>query len=410
MNETSSAQVLRSSQAVRGLGVLSALTIVFAFMWAIVPQAIAAPITITTSMVQTISDQTYTGSAIEPGLTIKNGGYTLVENKDYKVEYADNTKVGQATVTIIGVGDDYTGTITQPFSIVEKDINTATFDAIEKQSYTGEEIEPVVVVKDGTMTLVKDTDYTVEYMDNINAGTSATVKITGKGNYTGSKTTTFVISPADLSNAVVTGVDKKYTGSAVTTTVTVTIDGVELKENVDYVVANYYNNVKVGEATVAIAAVGSNCTGTAIGTFFITEPVAMFRLYNPNSGEHFYTKSADERDWLVELGWNDEGTGWYSPSHSATPVYRLYNPVAGDHHYTTSVKERDEVVAAGWNDEGIGWYSDDDKTVNVLREYNPNAWTGAHNYTTSEEEHNSLVTLGWSDEGIGWYALTEPAE
>ena len=89
----------------------------------------------------------------------------------------------------------------------------------------------------------------------------------------------------------------------------------------------------------------------------IVEAVCMLRLYNPNSGEHFYTSDEEESRFLIELGWYDEGTGWLAPLHSDTPVYRLYNPNAGDHHYTTSKEERDHLVSVGWNDEGIGWYS-----------------------------------------------------
>ena len=40
--------------------------------------------------------------------------------------------------------------------------------------------------------------------------------------------------------------------------------------------------------------------------------VAMQRLYNPNSGEHFYTASEGEKDNLVNAGWNYEGIGWYA--------------------------------------------------------------------------------------------------
>ncbi len=93
------------------------------------------------------------------------------------------------------------------------------------------------------------------------------------------------------------------------------------------------------------------------------QSVSMFRLYNPNSGEHFYTKSPVERRMLVTIGWQAEGIGWYAPSTSNTPVYRLYNPNTGDHHYTRSAEERELCVGNGWNYEGIGWYSDDNKSV-----------------------------------------------
>ena len=133
--------------------------------------------------------------------------------------------------------------------------------------------------------------------------------------------------------------------------------------------------------------------------------VDMYRLYNPNSGEHFYTASAGEKDFLVSVGWSYEGVGWKAPEKSNTPVYRVYNPNAGDHHYTTNKAEKDFLVSVGWNDEGIGWYSDDAKSVALYRQYNPNAVSGAHNFTSSKGENDWLVSLGWSEEGIGWYGV-----
>lgn len=131
---------------------------------------------------------------------------------------------------------------------------------------------------------------------------------------------------------------------------------------------------------------------------------AMYRLYNPNSGEHFYTASADERDGLAKLGWRKEGTAWNNPE-TGIAVYRLYNPNTGDHHYTVHAGERDYLVKAGWNDEGIGWYAAE-QGIPVYRLYNPNAkGAGSHHYTTSSNERDALVKAGWNDEGIGWHAL-----
>ncbi len=136
-----------------------------------------------------------------------------------------------------------------------------------------------------------------------------------------------------------------------------------------------------------------------------TSAVAMHRLYNPNSGEHFYTASDQERDELVAVGWNSEGEGWYAPEKSNTPVYRMYNPVAGEHHYTMDASERDGLVQAGWNYESIGWYSDDFETVALYRDYNPNQFANNHNYTVNESEHSWLVSLGWKSEGLAWYGV-----
>ena len=133
--------------------------------------------------------------------------------------------------------------------------------------------------------------------------------------------------------------------------------------------------------------------------------VTMYRLYNPNSGEHFYTSSEGERNSLINVGWNYEGIGWTAPSFSDTPVYRLYNRYAGEHHYTTSLDERNALINIGWLDEGIGWYSDDARGVPLYRQYNPNEYANNHNYTTSLTENNYLVSLGWQAENIGWYGV-----
>ncbi|WP_156501507.1 hypothetical protein [Denitrobacterium detoxificans] len=211
------------------------------------------------------------------------------------------------------------------------------------------------------------------------------------------------IAKANISTASVTASNMAYTGAPLEPAATVKMGSDTLTYNTDYTVA-YSNNKEVGTATITVTGKG-NYTGTATGTFKIVESVPMFRLYNPNSGEHFYTQSTNERDNLKKLGWQYEGIGWYAPSSSNTPVYRLYNPNGGDHHYTVSVNERDMLKKAGWKYEGIGWYSDDAMGVKVLREYNPNATSGSHNFTTSESEHKHLVSLGWRDEGTAWYAV-----
>ncbi|GAB2024502.1 hypothetical protein OfM1_05730 [Lactovum odontotermitis] len=134
--------------------------------------------------------------------------------------------------------------------------------------------------------------------------------------------------------------------------------------------------------------------------------VAMNRLYNPNSGEHFYTATPNEASSLVDAGWSYEGIGWVAPD-SGSPVYRLYNKNAGDHFYTLSSYERDELKKAGWSDEGIGWYSGG--SVALKRAYNPNAKAGSHNYTTSPAEQANLIKAGWKDEAVAWYGTEEGA-
>ena len=138
------------------------------------------------------------------------------------------------------------------------------------------------------------------------------------------------------------------------------------------------------------------------------DTATMHRLYNPNSGEHFYTASDVEHEYLVSIGWNDEGTGWIAPT-GGDAVYRLYNPYAGEHHYTLDAGEADMLVSVGWNDEGIGWYSDPNQAVALYRAYNPNAYANNHHYTTDWGEFVTLLDLGWQDEGTGWYGVDPDA-
>ena len=129
----------------------------------------------------------------------------------------------------------------------------------------------------------------------------------------------------------------------------------------------------------------------------------MYRLYNPNSGEHFYTGSDEELDNLKAAGWTHEGNGFEVPVLSDTPVYRMYNPNAGDHHYTNSAEEKENLENAGWNYEGVAWYSAPIDCNPLYRLNNPNASSGAHHYTMSEEERDNLINAGWNLEGIGWF-------
>ena len=135
------------------------------------------------------------------------------------------------------------------------------------------------------------------------------------------------------------------------------------------------------------------------------DAIGLYRLYNENSGEHFYTADINEANTLISYGWLPEGIGWYAPKSSQYPVYRLYNPVAGDHHYTRDPMERSALIQMGWKDEDIAWYSAGPDGKAVYRQYNPYAETGSHNYTLDANENQELIKIGWVGEDIGWYAV-----
>ena len=134
----------------------------------------------------------------------------------------------------------------------------------------------------------------------------------------------------------------------------------------------------------------------------------VYRLYNHNTGEHFYTTSGTEKNANVSAGWTYEGVGWVAPTTSSSPVYRVYNPNAmgGDHYYTKSKYEAQSLVNKGWKWDNNGkavFYSGGSQAVYVA--YNPNAQSGAHNYTESSFEQNSLLNTGWKYGAVAWYGV-----
>lgn len=134
----------------------------------------------------------YSGEKVYPVVTIKNGTYTLKNGIDYTVSYSNNKNVGIATIKVLGKGD-YTGEITKNFRINSKLISKTNV-VLDKTAfeYDGKQKQPAVMVKDGSLLLTKDEDYTVAYSNNINVGT-ATVSISGKGNYSGEVIKNFTI-------------------------------------------------------------------------------------------------------------------------------------------------------------------------------------------------------------------------
>lgn len=184
----------------------------------------AAPITIDITILpknlndmdiicSSISDQTYTGTPLYPSLEVKHtdaasyySTYTLIPN----IEYEQNHIYDEST-------DDY------------KD----TYTPVYHSTY----------------------DYTVEYLNNASAG-QGIIRITGVGNYTGTKDIIFNIF-ADVSTLTYSGyADTLYTGEYITFPGFSAYEGSKmLTPDVDYSIA-YSDNKKYGEATITVTGMG----------------------------------------------------------------------------------------------------------------------------------------------------------
>ena len=120
---------------------------------------------------------------------------------------------------------------------------------------------------------------------------------------------------------------------------------------------------------------------------------SVYRLYNPNTGDHLYTTSYLEAMGVYMAGWNYEGIAWVSPK-DGDPVYRLLNPNDGTHAFGPEA-EKDGLLKLGWKLEGVAFYSKGNKPI--YRMYNPN--DGAHVLSADRKEHDGLTKLGWICEG-----------
>lgn len=220
-----------------------------------------------------IADQTYTGNAIQPSFTVTYNNKTLVKGTDYTVSFKNNVNIGTATVIITGKGN-FEGNKEITFKITEP--SDISVDEIADQTYTGSALKPEVVVKAGTKVLKKSVDYYVSYRDNTNVGT-ATAKITGRGNYKGSYTTTFKIVPCAISQVTIREIaDKTYSGKKIEPYIKLTYKNKSLKRGTDYTVS-YDNNIDVGTATATITGIG-NFMGTTAVSFKIVKGTSKIKV------------------------------------------------------------------------------------------------------------------------------------
>ena len=197
-----------------------------------------------------VKNATYTGKAITPNITLKFNGKKLKKDTDYTVAYRNNINAGTAKLTVYGKGD-YKGQRTISFKINKASIAKAAVSKIAGKTYAKAKIKPVPRVKFNGKSLKKGTDFTVKYKNNVNVGT-ATIIITGKGNFKGKTKTTFKIRKGDIANASFSRVgDRTFTGSGIKPAITVTYRGKNLKKGTDYKVS-YSNNRNVGIATMTI--------------------------------------------------------------------------------------------------------------------------------------------------------------
>lgn len=208
-----------------------------------------------------IANRKYTGEKVELDVSITYKKENVKD--DFTIEYKNNKEIGTATVIITAnPGTEFSGRKSATFKIEGTSIAKAVLGAdgkgkIEAYTYSGNPCKPEPDLYIGTKELENGVDYLLSYKSNVNAGT-ATVTVTGKGAYTGTKKFTFKINKYDA-GADADGLIKVNNGKPISVKyekggvmpkprVTMSINGkdVELEEKTDYTLG-YTNNKEAAD-------------------------------------------------------------------------------------------------------------------------------------------------------------------
>ena len=239
-----------------------------------------------------IPNQKYTGRAVKPNFEVQHLCKVLEKGKDYTVSYFDNVNAGTATAKVSRAGE-YTGSVSASFTIEPKPISLLEISGISAKTYTGKAQTQAIVVEDGYFTLTKGTDYDVTYANNVKAGT-ASVVITGKGNYTGTVTKTFAIKKAP-NTITAKNFTKTYSTKAQTFSLGVKVKNgtPTYKSSTKYVTVSKTGKVTVkakymGKATIKITSpANANYTATTKKITITVNPTktALVSVTSPSAGK-----------------------------------------------------------------------------------------------------------------------------
>ena len=168
----------------------------------------------------TVASGVYSGSAVKPKVTVKLGSTTLKNGTDYSVAYSNNVKAGSKAVAKITGKGSYKDSISKTFTIKKRALTNNVNITLKNTSlsYAGKAKTPGFSIylpatnNIGSISLVKNTDYTYKYENNVEPGTGKLI-VTGKGNFTGSAVRTFKINklnqPATLKQTKITSTYNK---------------------------------------------------------------------------------------------------------------------------------------------------------------------------------------------------------
>lgn len=212
--------------------------------------------TLNAPIVEDIANQTYTGSAITPTVTVKDGETTLTKDTDYTVSYSNNTNAAESTAenaptATVKFKGNYAGNdVTKTFTISPKDISAAVLGGLRSTYNPGSRPVPTVTLDGKTLVEGNDKDYTLSYDETTTPG-SLIITVTGRGNYTGSKQATVaVLGTSDTTAPVISGVTN---GGTYHEAKTITVTDTNLEKVEIYQGTTLVNTLTPAEGTTTVS-------------------------------------------------------------------------------------------------------------------------------------------------------------
>lgn len=298
-------------------------------------------------------------------------------------------KAGDSALIVTYIGDTYEGgPAGVSITVAPKKVSEDMIGVIETQEYTGNDITPQPVVTDGNTILTSGADFDFSYDENINASeNTATLTITGKGNYTGTASRTFTINPKDIKGAAITlqADSLGYTGLMQEVQITsVTLNQVPLTAN-DYDIVKGSNKRINADDSITLTIAGKgNYTGTAtttwkitkaapkLGNFDVTPELSQKQTYDGKPKE----VTAKTKNGVIDMG---DVTVYYEGISGTTYTRRETAPTnAGSYKMILSVAEGKNYTAAEI-EAGILTIDKADLTVEDVTEFFEYTKTGAQN-------------------------------
>ena len=292
--------------------------------------------------------------------------------------------------------------------------------------YDGNAKKPEVIIVDDTKTLEEGVDYQITFANNTDAGT-ATITITGIGSYIGTVERTFEITPQTITPTITLSQSSfTYNGKEQKPSVTVSYNGKQLKEGVDYNLA-YDNNIEPGTASVTISCIG-NYSGSATKEFTINKDNVLTGTWQKNSkgwwyswsdgtysknkfesisGKTYYFNSSGymvtgwqsiggkwyyfNASGAMMTGWQSIGGKWYYMNSTGVMQTGLQNINGKTYYFSTG-----GAMATGWQKINNKWYyfSAGGSMVTGWQK-NSNKWYYF--------EANGVMLTGWQSIGGKWY-------